>query len=215
MLADQFHQKFAEATRLLREASTDDQRTAALASLTELEGQKIDAPAAPVTTLAELQESAPQVAQALREAAAKEVVGDEDPKKVLAELKTLRESVAAINETTDIIGILKEAKVPDEDRAWFVAKAQERGLKEKADIVNMVEVERAYQKRQADAQVAAIKEAFGGDGAAGENIEGIFERQPVEPLEDGGVGALREVGVPLIKASPAPKPKEQEQTAAA
>jgi hypothetical protein len=202
MLASDFKTKLAEAHKRLREATDDAGRTAANAAIDQLMGQEIDAPAVPVASLEALTESAPQVATALREAAKAEAATTIEG--LQAQLKESNEArakaetfVTSITDVRSLAESLHAAGITDEvDMKYYIGVAQTRGLREAADIKDMVDTDRAFHKKRADELTEAAREA------ADFGIEGAWGRLPAgdgAPSAEDGVASLRESGIPTRK----------------
>jgi hypothetical protein len=203
MQIGEFRTQMAEALKKLSEADSDEQRTEANAAikLLEAEAVKIDAPPSAPDSIEALTEAAPALVTQLREAAKAEAATESDALKTqLADAQArLGEADKFITGITDVQGIaaaLREAGVKDDtdvgraEMRHFVQNAKILGLKEKADIVEMVETERAYRKSQEDAQIERLRESYDLP-----EVEGVFGRTP-EPAPDGGEAFLRESGIP-------------------
>lgn len=190
-----------EASKRVREASTDEERTAAIADLTKLETETIDNVPDSITAL---QEAAPKLVQQMRETVAAEIKESDGDLK--AENEALRaqnkEATTTIERFTEAIGVteaLREAGVekPVELR-YYAGKAKEQGLTDAADIKEMVETDRAFQEQQQASMLEKMKESIG-DIDLGDLVEGVTGRLPASQMPtDGGVEALAEVGIPLV-----------------
>jgi hypothetical protein len=196
MTAAQFKQKLAEATTRLREADSDEARTSALAEITALQGQEIDAPPKPVDSLEALTEAAPRLVEQIREAAKKE--GGEDAEALKTQLAEAQKALGQYSDVVALSGALREAGVTDEvELRKFASDARKLGYTEAADIKEMVEVERKYQEQQRKALTDAIREA-----AESAEVEGVWTRLP-EGEGNGGAAdstdLLRESGIPIKK----------------
>lgn len=196
MILSVYRSKMAEALKKVREASTDDERTAAFAEIATLEAEaaKIDMPKAP-DTLEALTEAAPGLVAQLRE---------EAKNAASAENQKLQETLTAVTDVITISGALREAGVTtDVDLQHYVSMARSRGLSTADEVKTMVETERAFFKAQVDDKVEAaakeMREAFG--DLALPDVEGVLARQPT--AEDAAAtrenmrSALREAGVPV------------------
>lgn len=203
MKIDQFNTQFAEATKHLREADTDEKRTAALAEFDVLTEAKLDAPATTPGSIEALEEAAPGLVQRIREAATQAVAkdkGDVEAQRDAAQT-ALKEAQATLSQFTDVMsidGTLREAGVVDDkERRYFISQARSRNLHEADDIKDLVETEREYHKSQEDKLLAAMRESFDMP-----EVEGNGGRLP-EAQADGGAAALREAGIPTKEAAAA------------
>jgi hypothetical protein len=189
----QFRVKMTEANKALREADTDEARADALQAIETLtaDAEKIDDTPQPAAGTAVLTEAA---IAAVKEAAKAEAAGE------TAELqKKLREANTTLAQFTDVMSIdavLREAEVTDDDeRRHFIAVARQRGLREAADIKDMVETERGYQAKQEERMLASLRESLGDIDFP--EVEGaVTAGRSAAPAADGGVALLREAGIP-------------------
>jgi hypothetical protein len=173
--------KVREASKALREADTDEKKTAALTELDELAAAEVDVETP--TTVEGLAESAPALLASLRESAKVEAAKDaETLREQLREATRLNETTAA---AWDTLRILKENEVPEEDKAWYLNEVSMRGLREAAAIEQFVKQNVEREKLLRERAVASY-----------EGVEGVPGRRP-QGEGDGGLSVLREAGIPI------------------
>jgi hypothetical protein len=199
-----FRTQMSEALAKLSEATSDEQRTAAMEAVTALQAEagKIDAPPAAPDSIEALTESAPALVAKLRETAKAEADATaetlrEQLKEAQAKNAEADQFISRITEVQSIGATLREAGVTDDkDLRHFAQQAKVLGLKEAADIKEMVETERAYQKSKEDATLAKIREAM--ELMDLPEVEGVLSRTPEGGgAGDGGAEFMRESGIPL------------------
>ncbi len=202
MKMGEFRTQMAEALSKFREATSDEDHTAANAEIERLqtEAAKIDAPPQAPDSIEALTESAPALVASLRESAKSEAADEltrlrEEAAQTAAKLKEAEKFIGGITEVRDLADAIREAGVtdPGEIKA-YCQQARTLGLREAADIKDMVETDRAAQKAREDALMARLREAT----ADLPLVEGIFERTPEgSGPSDGGAALLREAGLPV------------------
>lgn len=184
----EFQAKVRESHRLLAEAKTDEQRAEALRELDALASAEVEEVAS-AATLADLAESAPNLAAALRESARAEVA--DENKKLKAQVKESQKRDAETATLLETIAACKELNVPDADREYYVENVRLRGLREAGEIKSFVEGDLAREARKRDQLLASLS------GPAG--VEGVPGRIPATTSADGGAALLREAGIPMKK----------------
>lgn len=188
-----------EATKRVREATSDEARNEAIGELTKLEEASIDTTPDSVEALAA---AAPELVTKLREAATVE------SGKTIEDLqKQLRDAQGTISSFSEAVGIsqaIREAGVSDPiEVQYYAGMAQSRGLNETVQIKAMVEVDKKYKEAERAATIAAVKESLG-DILEDSEVEGAGARIPTSALPtDGGIEAMREAGIPLMTADAA------------
>lgn len=186
MKVEDLKAKIRESAQRVREADTDEKRTAAIAEFEALASVEIDAPAPAATTIEALQESQPALVAQLRESATKPLAD---------EVEALREQVREGQKTTETtaslleaVGILREKQVPAEQFGEYLEEITRRGLRESEAITRYVDRELAREQRIRESVLAAVNDD--------EGLEGNPGRVPAQ-VADGGLSALRESGVPI------------------
>jgi hypothetical protein len=179
MKLSELQPKLREAAERVREADTDEKKTAALTELDELAAAEIESEPLTVDGLAEAQ---PALIAQLRESAKVEAAKDnEQLREQLRESQRLNQETAA---TWDTLRVLKENEVGEEDAPWFLDEVKVRGLRESDAIEQFVKQTIDREKRVRERAVAAY-----------EGVEGVPGRRPSDDGERG-LSVLREAGVP-------------------
>lgn len=203
MTRKEFEAKMRESTKALREAKTDEERTKATDELDALAGQEIT-PEPVELTVDGLRESQPALVEKIREAAiadaktkAAEETATGDEKVTLLEGK-LRESESALEaekkknaDTTMVInaiGVLREAKVSQDDTDFFIRKFREAGARTTDEMKALVTEEQDREKRVE----ARIRESIGLPG-----VEGNPGRMPGGSVDMAA--GLAEDGIPMVE----------------
>jgi len=188
--------KMMESARKLREADTDEKRTAGLDELDTLAKTEVDAPEPDFgqLTVEKLQESAPTLVATLRESAKAEVKipatsaeADEalktENEKLKGDLREARKQEADVNMALSGMKVMREAKVPEEDTEFFLAKFRESGARDEAAMKVVIDAEKQREERI----VSRVRESVGLDfvegvpGSTGSSGEGLIDLGPGVP----------------------------------
>ena len=191
MTLKELQAKMQESASRLREADTDEKRTAALDELDKLGKVEVETPAPDFTglTVEKLQESAPSLLATVRESAKAEVkipstapeadaALKQENEKLTGELRESKKAVADTNMALTGLKVMREAKVAEEDAEFFLAKFREAGARDEASMKDVIEAE----KQREDRIVARVRESAGLDfgvegvpGNTGGSSEGLLD----------------------------------------
>jgi hypothetical protein len=197
MTLKELQAKMRESARKLREADTDEKRSAAVTELEQLETVQVDPDIAELTE-EKLKESQPTLYTKIRESAKAEVKipatapeADTALRQENEDLKgKLRESDKTIAETNGaLIGIkvMREAKIPADEADYYLSKFREAGAVTEDAMKAVLDTE----KQREDRIVARVRESVGLDfvegmpGNTGATGEGLID--------------LSEDGIPMIE----------------
>jgi hypothetical protein len=231
MQLSQLMQKLQESAKRLREADTDEKRTAALDELDGLGKAKVEPEKEKLGEVTEeqLKESQPQLLTKLRESATTEVTeqlkkaGAKGGEEKDAEIATLNGKLAEserklqaaegeVAEGKKTIGqfnaeltgakVLREAKVPEEDAQFFMRRFREAGARDEDAMKEIVAVEQEREQRQAD----RMRESLG---------LGFVEGNPGNAgAGSSGLIDLSGDGIPMVDPAEAEKDKQTAGAAA-
>ena len=186
MKLNELQAKIRESATKFREADTDEEQEAAAVELEQLADAEVEpetAPAEGAATVEALQESQPALVAAIREAAVRDAGKNEgELREQLRESQGLSQRLLA---GLEAVNLLREAEVPVEGYAWFLAEIESRNLRESEPIKAFIT--RTVERDQRNAE--KVRESLG--------VEGNPSRLPGgSPSSDGGFALLREAGIP-------------------